>query len=89
MKVARQDKDNDEDFGAPSNAIKLKYDLKRLGCLKLSEAIIEKKDLQKEMLKSSSNSWTLGIMTTSPKWLFSTRNWTNVNHYLFLQMFRN
>ena len=47
MRVARQDEDNDEEFGAPSNAIKLKYDLKRLGCLKLSEAIIEKNDLRK------------------------------------------
>ena len=47
MRVARQDEDNDEEFGAPSNAIKLKYDLKRLGCLKLSEAIIEKNELRK------------------------------------------
>ena len=47
MRVARQDEDNDEEFGAPSNAIKLKYDLKRLGCLEFSEAIIEKNDLRK------------------------------------------
>ena len=31
MRIAQQNEDNEE-FGAPSNAIKFKYDLKRLGC---------------------------------------------------------
>ena len=33
MRAGRQDEGNDEEFGAPSNAIKLKCDLKRLSCL--------------------------------------------------------
>jgi len=41
MRIARQDDDNDEEFGAPSVAIKIKYDLKRLACMKLSKAIID------------------------------------------------
>ena len=47
MGVSRQDADNEEEFKAPSNAIKLKYDLKRLACIKLSEAIIDKNELRK------------------------------------------
>jgi hypothetical protein len=34
----KQDEENAEKFEAPSNAIKLKYELTQLGCIKLAEA---------------------------------------------------
>ncbi|XP_069134528.1 uncharacterized protein [Argopecten irradians] len=39
LKVARQDDDDEENLEAPSNAIKLAYDLKRVGNIKLAKAI--------------------------------------------------
>lgn len=48
LRISMQDDDNEEEFKAPSNAIKMKYDLKRLACIKLSEAIIEKNALRQK-----------------------------------------
>ena len=48
LRISQQDEDNEEEFKAPSNAIKIKYDLKRLACIKLTEAIIEKNALRQK-----------------------------------------
>ncbi len=48
LRIAQQDDDNVEEFKAPSNAIKMKYDLKRLACIKLTQAIIAKNALQQK-----------------------------------------
>ncbi|XP_060064937.1 uncharacterized protein LOC132545279 [Ylistrum balloti] len=62
LKVARQDEDDEEKIEAPSNAIKLAYDLKRMGNLKLANAIKQcdniKKSEAKDFLKLMQLEWT-------------------------------
>ncbi|XP_033725163.1 uncharacterized protein LOC117315128 [Pecten maximus] len=62
LKVARQDNDDEENLEAPSNAIKLSYDLKRLGNIKLAKAIKNgdeaNRKAAKDFLKLMEIEWT-------------------------------
>ncbi|OWF34468.1 uncharacterized protein LOC110445058 [Mizuhopecten yessoensis] len=62
LKVARQDSDDEENLEAPSNAIKLSYDLKRVGNIKLAKAIKngdeENRKAAKDFLKLMEIEWT-------------------------------
>ncbi|XP_069107330.1 uncharacterized protein [Argopecten irradians] len=62
LKVARQDDDDEENLEAPSNAIKLAYDLKRVGNIKLAKAIKngdeENRKASKDFLKLMEIEWT-------------------------------
>ena len=42
LKVARQDEEDENNLQAPSNALKLKYDLQRMGTMKWCQAIQER-----------------------------------------------